>query len=81
MKLQTDAEDQVGAGEELVDGLSRAGPADANGQRVVFREGALAFQRGHHRDLEKLGDLAEFVGGFGVEDALAGEDNRTLRRK
>ena len=48
---------------------------------MIFREGALAFQRGQHRDLQELGQLEQLVGGLGVHHSLARHDHRTLRRQ
>jgi hypothetical protein len=49
-------------------------------ERMVFGEGALALERGHDRNLRELGQLEELGSRrVGVQDALAGVDDRLLR--
>ena len=52
-----DTKYQVGAGQKAVHRPGLAGAADAQGQGMVFREGAFTFQGSHHRHLQKLGQL------------------------
>ena len=55
------------------------GGAGAQGQGMGLRKGALAGQRGHDRGLRPFGELDQRVRSLGVEDALAGADDRTFR--
>ena len=53
-----------------------AGHAEA--QRVVVREGAAGHERGDDVDLGQLGQLAQRVGGPGLQDAAADVEHRPL---
>ena len=53
-----------------------AGHAEA--QRVVVGERAAGHQRGDDVDVGQLGQLAQRLGGPGLEDAAAGVDHRAL---
>ena len=48
-------------------------------QRMVLGERALAVHRRHHRALQQLRQLHQFVARLGVQHALAGEDHRARR--
>ena len=48
---------------------------------MVFGKSTLARQRGHHRGLQKLGQLHQFVRRLGVEHPLASMDDRLLSRQ
>ena len=54
-----------------------AGHAEA--QRVVVGERAAGHQRGDDGDAGQLGQLAQRLGGTGLEDAAAGVDDRLAR--
>ena len=73
-----EGDEQVGAlhgGDRRVVAV-HAGHAQA--QRVGVGEAAPGHQGGDHRDPGALGQLAECVGGTGLEDAAAGVDDRPL---
>ena len=46
---------------------------------MVARETAEAEERVDHRDTRSLGQLAEFLVGPGMDDAMPGDDYRALR--
>ena len=54
-------------------------PSGTQGERVVFRKGALALQTGYDRSGEQLGQLPQRFPGARVVDALAGINERTRR--
>ena len=51
----------------------------AHGQRVDGVDRADAHERGHHRDLQVLDELAQRLRGRGIDHAAAGVDQRPLR--
>jgi hypothetical protein len=53
--------------------------AGAERERMILREGALALERGHDRNLQKLGELEELGAALGVHHALPGVNHRLLR--
>ncbi len=69
---------QIRAHQEAVYTQRGAGPAGADREGMVFREGTLPRQRGHDRRLEELRELHEFLRGFRVEHPLASMNNRVL---
>ena len=72
-----DRQDQIRARiEEMRAVPGEAVAAGTERQRVVLGERALAVHRRHHRALQQLRKLHQFVAGLGVEHALAGEDHR-----
>ena len=74
-----DAEDEVGLQEGRVAVAVRGLQADHAGvQLVVVGDGAPAHQGGDDRDAGQLGELDQQVGGVGVDDAAAGDDQRPL---
>ncbi len=54
-------------------------PIAPRDERVVPGQDADAGLRVAHRDAGQLGELRQFLVGVGVEDAAAGNDQRTLR--
>ena len=78
-EARADREDHVGIEQELasVPGIDDA--ARAQRQRMVLGKGALAVGRRHDRDVEQFGERDQLVAGFGVQHALAGDDDRRLR--
>ena len=76
-----DAQDQVGlCVKEQPAGTAERVAARADGQRMIFREGAFAIYRRHHRRLQQFGQLHQLIGGFGIQNALPGQDHRAFCR-
>jgi hypothetical protein len=75
-----DRQDHVAVEEALaaVAGIDDA--ARAERQRVVLGEGALAVGRRHDRQVEEVGERRQLLARFGIEHALAGDDDRRLGR-
>ncbi len=78
-EARADAEDDVGALEEAVDGGGARARGGAERERVVLGEGALAVQGGRDRHAGALGQAHELGAGAGVEHPLPREDDRVGR--
>ena len=73
-EAKADREHRVGsAGERLL-------PRTADGEGMILREGALAAPPGIDRYARLFGEGSELRPGRGPEDAVAGNDQRALRR-
>ena len=74
-----DREDHIRLEQEMpaVPGIDDA--TRSQGQRMVFRKGALAVRRRHDRDVEELGECEQFGARLRIQHALSGDDDRVLR--
>jgi len=72
VEAPTDADDEIGIGRGI-DRLSGARPvADAEAQRMIFRQRTLGAECGGDGDFQPLGELLQFVPSAGVVDAGPG---------
>ena len=78
VEAHPDGDQQVGALDRPVDVLPAVHPHVAVGQRMRLVDDADPEQRPGDRDLGLLGERDEVVPGLGVEDAVAGQDDRAL---
>ena len=81
VEAHPDRDQQVGALDRAVDVLPAVHAHVAVGERVRLVHRADAEQRPGDRDLRLLGERPQVVPGLGVEDAVAGEDDRPLGRR
>ncbi len=79
VEAHPDREQQVRRLDRLVDVLPAVHPHEAVAQRMGLVDRADPEQGMGDRDLGLLGEGEELVPGLGVEDAVAGEDDRPLR--
>ncbi len=75
-KAAADSQHQIRFVQEMPPVPGKGAAARPERQGVVLRKGALAVESRHDRRLQQLGQLPQLLGGFGVEDALPGEDHR-----
>ena len=80
VEAHADGDQQVGALDRAIDVLPAVHPHVAVGERVGLVDGADPEQRPGDGDLRLLGERAQVVPRLGVEDAVAGQDDRALGR-
>ena len=73
-----EAEYEVGLVQEVARHERAGRRAGAERERMVFRECALAGERGHHGNVGKLGELHQFGRGLGVQHALPDVDDGAI---
>ena len=78
-EARPDDEQRIAASEVLGDHRRLRVAAHPGRERVRLGHRALALEGRHDRRPDQLGDRHQRVRGFGVQDALAGPDERVLR--
>ena len=75
-QARSDSEHHVGLAQEVIHRASHDPTTGAQGEGMVFWEGTLALQGGHHRYVQQLRQFHQFSTGLGVQYPLTGMDHR-----
>ena len=78
-KREPERDEQVGLLHRGDRGVVAVHAGHAEAQLVVVGERAARHERGDHREAGELDELAQRLGGAGLQDAAAGVDHRALR--